>query len=179
MARLWILIWALQIATTAASTQAVRLPLPLPTGNYTEEVWLYYREAVPDESFSVLYSPYRSEVQISRSAVQLSTSTVTAGTYVQGPVAADTTEPKLRRWIHIATKFYIVGTLVKCSLAVNGLEYVCGADITRSLFKVSIRPVLAGCRWFQRSTICSASAPAGSNGGTTFTSGTTDCGTGL
>ncbi len=135
--RLYLLVWTLQIALSAASTSVLRLPLPNPTENYTEEVWLYYKERIPDEPFLTLYDPDRSEVQISSSQVQLSTKVFDSGAYIQATIAQDLDVlPKLRRWMHIATRFKTDGTAVKCAVLVNGMQYSCVADLVRSKFKV-------------------------------------------
>ena len=169
------LIGALQVALVFATTEVLKLPLPNPTENYTEEVWLYFKEPVADEPFYALYEPDRSAVQISKAGVRLNVY-LPGGTVPLTFAEDKEVLPKLRRWMHIATRYSRADLNMKCAVLVNGFGYACKDDVLRSNFKVSMG-MLYWCRSFPSNITCSGSLPTITSGGTTFITGTTVCGT--
>ena len=145
MLRLLILTLAILAMVNATDTIAIKLTTPFMFGNcYSEEVWIYLREYVADSlALSVLYDYGRSQVDVSSSRIQLSTTTTTypAGviTPAVGPVALGHA-PKLHRWTHIGVTFTMNNYQVECALYLNGIKYPCATAINpNTLFKVRYR----------------------------------------
>jgi len=151
MYKILILFLALISVANATGTFVTHISTPTVIGNYTEEIWVYFKDFVPDSKLSVLYDASRSEVQLSLTTAKLATTIYDyniPGTKA-GPEANAKSDlaPKIYKWTHVAVTFTQDATSFKCSLFMNGVEIPCTAftgrkEIFRVFFLYSHRNII-------------------------------------